>query len=108
MSELMLNIGSGQRPFNKRHWVNIDKQARWNPDVLCDFGNPLDKIQYEDGSYGTGVHCIAPWIGNGQVTVQGYNVTAGTATTGNIWACTATGGTTASVIAGLASVASVA
>jgi predicted SAM-dependent methyltransferase len=50
MSELMLNIGSGQRPFNKRHWVNIDKQARWNPDVLCDFGNPLDKLQFEDDS----------------------------------------------------------
>lgn len=41
-----------------------------------------------------------------QVTIQGYNVTAGTATTGNIWGICATGLST-STIAGLASVASV-
>jgi predicted SAM-dependent methyltransferase len=49
MKPLALNIGSGQRPFDKKYgWVNIDKQARWNPDVLCDFGNPLDKLHLED------------------------------------------------------------
>jgi hypothetical protein len=42
----------------------------------------------------------------GQVTVQGYNVTAGTATTGNIWGICATG-LSSSTIAGLATVASV-
>ncbi len=43
----------------------------------------------------------------GQATFQGYSVTAGTATTGNIWGVTPTGGTTSSTIAGLASIASV-
>jgi hypothetical protein len=45
---------------------------------------------------------------SGQATFQGYSQTAGTSTAGNIWAIGATGGTTASVIVGLASVASVA
>ncbi len=43
----------------------------------------------------------------GQCTVQGYNITAANTTNGQIWAITATGGTTASVQVGLASVASV-
>lgn len=43
----------------------------------------------------------------GQVTLQGYNVTAGTATTGQIWGQTTVVGTTGSTLAGLASVASV-
>jgi hypothetical protein len=41
-----------------------------------------------------------------QVTIQGYNITAGTATTGNIWGIAATG-LSSSTLAGLASVASV-
>ncbi len=32
---LRLNIGSGQRPFGEG-WKNIDKQSKWNPDVLAD------------------------------------------------------------------------
>lgn len=32
-----LNVGSGQRPFGEG-WTNIDSQAKWNPDVQCDFG----------------------------------------------------------------------
>jgi ubiquinone/menaquinone biosynthesis C-methylase UbiE len=32
---LLLNIGSGQRPFAKP-WINIDCQHKWNPDVLTD------------------------------------------------------------------------
>jgi hypothetical protein len=43
----------------------------------------------------------------GQATFQGYNITAGTSTAGNIWAITPTGGTTSSTTAGLASIASV-
>ena len=43
----------------------------------------------------------------GQMTVQGYSVTAGTATTGQIWGQTLTPGTTSQTLAGLASVASV-
>jgi SAM-dependent methyltransferase len=37
-----LNVGSGQRPFPSTpelKWVNIDSQARWNPDVVCDGAN---------------------------------------------------------------------
>lgn len=41
-----------------------------------------------------------------QITIQGYNVTAGTATTGNIYGICATGDSS-STVAGLASVASV-
>lgn len=33
--ELLLNVGSGQRPFPKP-WVNVDCQAKWSPDVVCD------------------------------------------------------------------------
>jgi len=36
-----LNIGSGQRPFGKP-WINIDKQARWNPDIVWDASSILD------------------------------------------------------------------
>ena len=43
----------------------------------------------------------------GQLTFQGYTLTAGTSTAGNIWGITPTGGTTASTTAGLASIASV-
>lgn len=31
----LLNLGSGQRPFAKP-WINIDRQERWNPDVVAD------------------------------------------------------------------------
>jgi SAM-dependent methyltransferase len=44
-----INLGSGQRPFQKP-WVNVDKHARWNPDILHDLGNPLDKKVFEDNS----------------------------------------------------------
>jgi|ERR1700723_1401865 len=47
MSELLLNVGSGQRPF-KPPWINIDKQAKWYPDILWDFGNPLESPHYKD------------------------------------------------------------
>jgi hypothetical protein len=43
---------------------------------------------------------------NSQLTIQGYNVTAGTATTGNIYGICATG-LSSSSLTGLASVASV-
>src|SRR5690349_12550390 len=35
MSKLLLNLGSGQRPFEKP-WINVDSQSRWEPDVCCD------------------------------------------------------------------------
>lgn len=34
-----LNIGSGQRPFyttGDHVWINVDRQAKWNPDVVWD------------------------------------------------------------------------
>jgi predicted SAM-dependent methyltransferase len=49
ISVLLLNIGSGQRPFQKP-WINIDKQAVNKPDLICDVGNPLDPLPYEDGT----------------------------------------------------------
>lgn len=33
--KIRLNIGSGQRPFQKP-WINIDRQAKWNPDLVAD------------------------------------------------------------------------
>lgn len=45
----LINLGSGQRPFPKP-WCNVDKQAKWNPDVLWDAGNPLDPCPFEAGS----------------------------------------------------------
>ena len=45
----LLNIGSGQRPFPKP-WTNVDKVAGWNPDVLCDVGNPLETNIFETDS----------------------------------------------------------
>ena len=43
---LKLNIGSGQRPFQKP-WINVDCQEKWNPDVLADANSmPM----FDDGS----------------------------------------------------------
>lgn len=44
-----LNIGSGQRKFASP-WVNVDKQAKWEPDVLWDAGNSGDKCPFEVNS----------------------------------------------------------
>lgn len=43
----------------------------------------------------------------GQLTFQGYNVTAGTGVTGNIWANTGVLNTTSSTVVGLTSVVSI-
>ena len=32
---LLLNLGSGQRPFSAP-WLNVDSQAKWEPDVCMD------------------------------------------------------------------------
>lgn len=47
-----VNLGSGQRPFGtpEAHWVNVDKQAVWKPDILWDAGNPLDPCPFEKES----------------------------------------------------------
>lgn len=45
MTGMYLNLGSGQRPF-KPPFVNIDAQARWNPDVVAD----CSSLPYPDGS----------------------------------------------------------
>lgn len=45
MSRLLLNCGSGQRPFAKP-WINIDAQERWNPDLVADCAS----LPYADGS----------------------------------------------------------
>ena len=34
-----INCGSGQRPFTSTpevEWCNVDSQAKWNPDIVCD------------------------------------------------------------------------
>lgn len=46
MNELMINLGSGQRPF-KRPWLNVDVQEKWNPDVVAD-GKDLSEF-FKDG-----------------------------------------------------------
>lgn len=35
MSKLLINLGSGQRPFGPG-WTNVDCNPRWNPDVVVD------------------------------------------------------------------------
>lgn len=45
---LRINVGSGQRPF--KGWINVDTQARWNPDVQCDFGSPGAAHLFKDNS----------------------------------------------------------
>ena len=45
---LKLNLGSGQRKFDPP-WINVDCQARWSPDLLCD----ITKLPYEDGTVDT-------------------------------------------------------
>lgn len=37
---MRLNIGSGQRKF-ATPWINVDAQARWEPDVVADGGEYL-------------------------------------------------------------------
>lgn len=37
---LRINLGSGQRPFGEG-WLNIDCQAKWNPDIVNVPGEPL-------------------------------------------------------------------
>jgi len=43
-----LNVGSGQRPFKSQmdviQWINVDSQARWNPDIVCSG----DSLPYQD------------------------------------------------------------
>jgi len=46
MSNLRLNLASGQRPFGEG-WTNCDRQQRWNPDVLCDM---TSMPMFSDGS----------------------------------------------------------
>lgn len=46
MSGLLLNLCSGQRPFQKP-WINVDLQPKWNPDIVADCTS-LPMI--EDGS----------------------------------------------------------
>lgn len=44
----MLNVGSGQRPFDQEHgWINIDAQERWNPDLVADWN---DLSMFDDGT----------------------------------------------------------
>lgn len=42
-----INCGSGQRPFTSTpevQWINVDVQAKWNPDIVCDGA----QLPYED------------------------------------------------------------
>lgn len=42
---MLLNLGSGQRKFDKP-WINIDVSDREKPDLVCD----IRHLPYEDGS----------------------------------------------------------
>ncbi len=46
LSPLLINIGSGQKPYPKP-WVNVDCQAKWEPDVVAD---GADLSMFESGS----------------------------------------------------------
>jgi predicted SAM-dependent methyltransferase len=42
-----INCGSGQRPFTSTpevQWINVDSQAKWKPDVICDVAH----LPYDD------------------------------------------------------------
>ena len=46
MAQLLINAGSGQRPFEKP-WINVDLQDKWKPDVVADWRSmPM----FDDGS----------------------------------------------------------
>lgn len=60
---IRLNIGSGQRPFNKP-WVNIDSQERWSPDIVAS-GDKL--TMFEDNSVSVVVlHHVLEHFGCGE------------------------------------------
>lgn len=42
---LLLNVGSGQRPFGVG-WTNVDINPKWNPDVVA----PGNALPFEDGT----------------------------------------------------------
>lgn len=44
-TKIGLNVGSGQRPFYSTQgitWYNIDSQAKWNPQIVCDGAHLTD------------------------------------------------------------------
>jgi SAM-dependent methyltransferase len=60
---LLLNIGSGQRPFEKP-WINCDIQAKWKPDVVVD---ARSMPQFKDNSASMIVlHHVAEHAGCGE------------------------------------------
>lgn len=64
LNGLKVNLGSGQRRFERRHgWINVDCQAKWKPDVLA-YG---DKMPFEDGEVGMVVaHHVIEHVGLGE------------------------------------------
>lgn len=63
MSKLLINLGSGQRPFSKP-WVNVDCQSRWEPDIVA---NGSSMPMFEDGSGGMIVlHHVLEHFGCGE------------------------------------------
>ncbi len=42
---ILLNVGSGQRPFPKP-WINVEIQEKWKPDVVAD----MTRLPHEDGA----------------------------------------------------------
>ncbi len=63
MSRLLINLGSGQRPFQKP-FINVDCQERWNPDVVTR-GESMPMFQ--DGSADMIVlHQIIEHVGLGE------------------------------------------
>ena len=45
ITKLWLNLGSGQRKFKSSPWINIDTQAKWEPDVVSDATAYLSKLE---------------------------------------------------------------
>ena len=59
-----VNAGSGQRPFQSEEgviqWINVDKQERWNPDVIADCAN-MGMFQSGQFDYVVSHHVIEHW-----------------------------------------------
>jgi hypothetical protein len=45
---LLICLGSGQKPYPRPAWTNVDIQPKWNPDIVAD-GSDLKGV-FEDGS----------------------------------------------------------
>jgi predicted SAM-dependent methyltransferase len=58
VTPLFLNIGSGQRPFQRPPFTNVDVQERWKPDVVADGVSYLSSLKDETVSINVLQHIL--------------------------------------------------